>query len=109
MVSKPDFLDLCEHWRVRASEFPDKSFADVHDGKVWKEFESEQYNHYLQFQGNLLLSRNVNWFQPFSHTQYSVGAVDLVMLKFANEERYEMENIILAGNMPRPEEPKLNS
>ena len=107
MVSKPDFLNLCEHWRVRASQVPEDMYADVYDGKVWKEFQSEQYNHYLNFPGNLLLSLNVDWFQPFSHTQYSVGVIYLVVLNLPREERYKMENIILVGIIPGPKEPKL--
>lgn len=108
MVSKPGFLDVCERWRGRASKVPDDTFADIYDGKVWKEFESERYSHYLKFPGNLLLSLNVDWFQPFSHAQYSVGAIYLVVLNLPREQRHRMENIILVGIIPGPTEPKLN-
>ena len=107
MVSKPDFLAKCEFWRGRAGKVPDNTFADIYDGKIWKEFESERYNHYLQFPGNLLLSLNVDWFQPFSRTRYSVGTIYLVVLNLPREERYKMENVILVGIIPGPKEPKL--
>ena len=107
MVSKPDFLAKCEFWRGRASKVPDNTFADIYDGKIWKEFESERYNHYLQFPGNLLLSLNVDWFQPFSRTRYSVGAIYLVVLNLPREDRYKMENVVLVGIIPGPKEPKL--
>lgn len=107
MVSNPQFLEKCELWRKRSQAIPSDLLADVYDGDVWKNFNTEEYGTFLRFPGNLLLSLNVDWFQPFTHTQYSVGAMYLVVLNLPREERYRLENIILVGVIPGPKEPKL--
>ena len=44
---------------------------------------------------NFALSTNIDWFQPFKHSTYSMGAMP-------REERYSSENIILTGVIPGP-------
>ena len=51
---------------------------------------------------------NVDWFQPFKHTSYSVGAIYVVILNLPRAERFKEENVLLLGLMPGPKEPKLN-
>lgn len=50
---------------------------------------------------------NVDWFKPFSHTTYSLGAIYLVLLNLPREERCKVENILLVGLIPGPREPPL--
>ena len=106
LVSDPQFLNLCEHWRNR-HDVPDNILADVYDARVWKEFSTDKYKNYFKNPGNLLLSINVDWFQPFVHTNYAVGALYLVILNLPREVRYKIENIILVGVIPGPKEPHL--
>ena len=40
---------------------------------------------------------NVDWFNPFKRSQYSVGAIHLVILNFPRSEQFRRENLILAG------------
>ena len=62
----------------------------------------------LQWQKNNILRSercygvmlNVDWFQPFKHTSYLVGAIYLAILNLPREERYKRENIILLGLIP---------
>ena len=54
-----------------------------------------------------LLMLNVDWFQPFSHIQYSVGAIYVVIQNLPHHKRFLEENIILVGVIPGPSEPKL--
>jgi len=49
----------------------------VCDGSVWKDFSSDKYINFLRTPGNLLLSMNTDWFQPYSKTIYSVGVIYL--------------------------------
>ncbi len=46
---------------------------------------------------------NMDFFQP---TTYSVGAIYLTVM---NSIRYKSENVILAGLIPGPDEPEMNS
>lgn len=43
---------------------------------------------------------NVDWFQPFKYSNYSVGAVYLSILNLPREERFKRNNIILVGIIP---------
>ena len=54
---------------------------------------------------NLGLMLNIDWFQPFTHTQYSVGVMYLVILNLPRSIRFKSENIIIAGVIPGPKEP----
>lgn len=107
LVSNPEFLTLCDHWRNGRQEVPDGVLADIYDGSVWKDFNSNKYNNYLKTPGNLLLGCNVDWFQPFVRTVYSVGVLYLVVLNLPRNVRYKVENVIIVGIIPGPKEPKL--
>lgn len=107
MVSRPGFEDLCEKWRDR--NIPEGKQEDVMDGKVWKEFNGEKYNFFTQERCYGLML-NVDWFRPFKHVQYSVGAVYLTILNLPKPERYKRKNVILAGIIPHMgSEPKTNT
>lgn len=47
---------------------------------------------------------NVDWFNPYKHTQYSAGAIYLVVMNLPRKLRYKFENILLPG----PKEPALH-
>ena len=54
---------------------------------------------------NYALHLNVDWFQPFTHTQHSEGAIYLSVLNLPRQERFLKENVILAGVIPGPKDP----
>ena len=66
LVSRPGFLDLCEHWRERSLKVPVNTLADVYEGQVWHDFNSQKYDNFLQCPGNLLLSLNFDFFHELS-------------------------------------------
>ena len=55
-----------------------------------------------------LLTLNIDWFQPFTHIEYSIGAIYLAIKNLPRNERFKEENIILARVLPGPSEPKLS-
>ena len=99
-LARRDLLNDCEHWRHRNP--PADTFSDVYDGNIWKEFSD-----FVSVPFSLLLCLNVDWFQPFKHLTYSVGAVYLSILNLPRHKRNKMENIILVGIIPGPREPHL--
>ena len=50
----------------------------------------------------------MDFFQPFTHTTYSVGVIYCVILNLPRELRYKFENMIVISIIPGPHEPKLN-
>lgn len=63
-------------------------------------------NHfYILCPGNLCLMLNIDWFNPYDDTEYSVGAIYLVVQNLPRSEHFKVENIILIGLIPGPTEP----
>ena len=90
LLTRPGFLEKCESWRNRKPTA--NSMADVFDGKVWKEFLDSDGNAFFSTAGNLGVTLNVDWFQPYKHTNHSCGVIYLVLMNLPREERFKPEN-----------------
>ena len=74
LLNRPNLLKLCECWKTLAST-SDK-LCDVYDGQMWHKFMyDDKGNPFLLAPNNFLLQLNCDWFQPFKHTQHSVGVL----------------------------------
>ena len=51
---------------------------------------------------------NIDWFQPYKHVAYSVGAIYVTNLNLPRQLRYRRENILVVGIIPGPHEPKVH-
>ena len=80
--------------------------GDVYDGNLWKDLQTIQNRPFLSLPNNLCMALNVDWFNPYNETQFSVGAIYLVILNLPRFEHYKEENVILVGMIPGPKEPK---
>ena len=45
-------------------------FMDVYDGQIWKDFLAPGGVNFFAEPYNLGLMLNIDWFQPYEHTQY---------------------------------------
>ena len=107
LLERPSFYHKCELWRTRSAS---EELRDVYDGNIWHEFHCVDGKPFLSEQGNLGLIMNFDFFQPYDHVQYSLGAIYISVLNLPREERYKQENTILVGLVPGPTEPDtLNS
>ena len=77
-----------------------------YDGNVWKELQDIDGIPFLSIPHNYCFTMNVDWFNPYDRTEYSVGAIYLVIQNLPRSERYKFENVILVGMIPGPKEPK---
>ena len=73
MIGKTDFITKCEKWRERVTL--EGMYQDVYDGQVWRDFMTIDGVPFLASPFNFALQLNVDWFQPFKHTQHSEGAM----------------------------------
>ena len=105
LLVRPEFADSCQHWKSRNVN---STFDDVYDGKIWKEFQVVGGKDFLASTETLSLGLmiNVDWFQPYKHTTYSVGAIYLTVMNLPRSLRYKRQNVILVGILPGPSEPK---
>ena len=96
------FIECCELW-WRRSNFRESGYlADIYDGDIWS-----KYRTFLDAPNNYLLTLNIDWFSPFVHGRYSVGAIYLTIQNLPVSIRNKPENIILVGLIPGPNEPQL--
>ena len=108
LAKKKGFLEKCDKWRSRSKQFSQDLMGDIFDGKLWNDFMFIDGRPFLATPNNLCFSINVDWFRVYEHSQYSAGPIYLAILNLPRNERYKEENIILAGIIPGPKEPKLN-
>lgn len=103
LLLHPSFYQDCEEWRVRRVE--QGILSDIFDGQIWKEFQHYNEVSFLSQPFSYAFMINVDWFQPFKHTPYSVGAIYLTVMNLPRHLRYKRQNIILVGIIPGPHEP----
>lgn len=108
LITNPNFLENCEKWRDRSAQLPENVLGDCFEGKVWQEFQYVDGEPFLAASNNFGLMLNVDWFQPTLHGSGSIGVIYLVIMNLPREERFKPENLIVAGIIPGPKEPKLH-
>lgn len=110
LLLRAKFASNCEIWKTEKhhQEARSEVIKDIYDGNIWKEFRVYRGSAFLDLPYSLAFILNVDWFQPFSHTQYSVGVIYLTILNLPCHIRYKRENVILIGVIPGPHEPEYN-
>ena len=83
-------------------------FCDVYDGKVWRDFQFYNGRPFLCEEGNFAAMMNMDFFQPYKHVKYSMGAIYITILNLPRGSRSKQENTILVGLIPGPHEPRLD-
>ena len=106
MSKRQGFLEKCDLWRSRTCT--KDLMGDIYDGRIWNDLMMIDGRPFLALPNNLCLSLNVDWFRVYDDSLYSVGPIYAVILNLPRSERYKEENVILAGIIPGPKEPKLN-
>lgn len=104
LLRRPVFLEKCQHWVSRHS-IPN-TMPDVYDGQVWKDFLDYDGEPFLRDHATLGLMMNMDFFQPFKHVNYSLGAIYLTVLNLPRAVRNKPENVILVWLIPGPHEPE---
>ncbi|CAG2220276.1 unnamed protein product [Mytilus edulis] len=106
-VKRNNFEDLCEQWRTR--ETKEGIMYDIYDGRIWHEFNGIKHEFFTN-EGNYGCILNVDWFQPYEHSIYSVGAIYLAFCNLPRIQRFRRENMLLIGVIPDMRvEPKTNT
>ena len=106
LLLRQEFVLNSSLWKNYDETGSSKSIQDIYDGQVWKEFRQYKGNSFLDQEFSFAFILNVDWFQPYTHTQTSIGVIYLTVLNLPRYLRYKCENIILVGIIPGPNEPK---
>lgn len=107
LLVRPGFYESCHQWKLQSEE-SDGKLLDVYHGRIWKEFFTLSGQPFLSTTSTLALMLNVDWFQPFKHTTYSVGAIYLSIMNLPRSLRFRSENMILVSIISGPSEPKID-
>ena len=76
LYNKKGFEESCRKWAVRPNN--NHELSDIYDGRIWKEFKDPNEDRLFQHDvsdSNLGIMLNLDWFQPFDNSQYSVGVI----------------------------------
>ena len=102
LLLPPGFAELYQQWILRTAP---ATFQDVYDGKIWKDFQVIDGAPFLSSVDTLLMI-NVDRFQPFKHSVYSVGVIYLTLMNLPRFIQFKRYNVIFVGILPGPSEPK---
>jgi len=105
LLNRKSFRDLL-FTKVAYSE--NEHYCDISDGRIWKELLDKDGRLYFEDKRNLGVMINLDWFNPYSNSEYSLGAIYLTILNLPREYRHLWEYTILVGVIPGPKEPSLN-
>ncbi|GBC16020.2 hypothetical protein GLOIN_2v1849215 [Rhizophagus irregularis DAOM 181602=DAOM 197198] len=102
LYQRPDFENMLKLSRTQRNE--NNIYSDIYDGKVWKNFPFDGSTFFTTetTTTHLGLLLNLDWFQPFSYTQHSTGAIYVSICNLPRSERNKPKNIIYLGFLPGP-------
>ena len=105
LLQDPVILKKCDDWKSRCTS--EGVFSDVYDGNIWKDFLIVNNSPFLLGEYTYGLMLNVDWYQPYKHSTYSIGVMYLVVMNLPRSDRYRRKNLIVVGIIPGPTEPSV--
>jgi len=110
LYNKKGFERSCREWANRPIN--NRKLSDIYDGRIWKEFkdpcDDQLFFRHDVSDSHLGIMLNLDWFQPFDNSQYSVGVIYGVICNLPRSERFKAPNIITLVVILGPNEPKLH-
>jgi hypothetical protein len=106
---RKNFEMSCRKWAERKNET--EALFDIYDGMIWKDFRDENMEPFFTKEfadTHIGLMLNMDWFQPFLNSQYSVGVIYAVICNLPRSERFKPYNILTLAVLPGPKEPSLH-
>lgn len=97
---------LKERFNNKRPQPPPNFTSDVQQGSVFTKFslKNDGFPFVEESPYNLLLQLNLDWFNPFDYSSYSVGGIWLSILNLPHKERLQRKNTILSSILPGPKE-----
>ncbi|GES86822.1 hypothetical protein GLOIN_2v1776801 [Rhizophagus clarus] len=104
--NRKNFEMSCRKWSERKNGT--EALFDIYDGRVWKSFTDDDGALFFTKKfadTHIRLMLNMDWFQPFVNSQYSVGVIYAVFCNLPRNERFKPHNILTLAVMPGLKEP----
>ncbi|GBC32907.2 hypothetical protein GLOIN_2v1775288 [Rhizophagus irregularis DAOM 181602=DAOM 197198] len=112
LYRRPHFEWLLRHWSNRR-QF-DNILTDIYDGQIWKTLRETDDENSAKFfrpevaDSHLGLMINLDWFQPYDGTFYSIGVIYAAVCNLPCDIRFKRENLLVFGLLPGPNEVSLH-
>ena len=106
---RKNFEVACRKWAERRNET--EALFDIYDGNIWKNFKDEHGELFFTKEcadTHIGMMLNMDWFQPFVNSQYSVGVIYAVICNLPRNERFKPYNTLTLAVIPSPKELKLH-
>ena len=103
LLKRPGFKDVLHKGPVCSQA---EEMTDVCDGEVYKTFCDDNGLPFFREKRNIGLMLNVDWFNPFKNSEYSLGVIYSMLLNLPRNVRFKWDNVIIMGIIPGPKEPK---
>ena len=97
---RPGFAEACEELRER--QVAENTLAHVYDSRIWKQSQYVNGAPFVAGERSYAFMLNVDWFQPFNHTPYSVRVTYMVLLNLPRNQRFLKKNLFVVGIIPGP-------
>ena len=107
---RKDFEMSCRKWAAERENDTEALF-NIYDGMIWKSFTGDNDKPFFNKEyadSHIGLMLNMDWFQPYINSQYSVGVIYAVICNLPRSERFKPGNILTLAVIPGPKEPKLH-
>jgi len=88
LFQKSGFEEACRRWIYRPSK---NQLSDIYNGRIWKSFSDDEGVPFFRLEtanSHIGLMINLDWFQPFESSQYSVGVIYAVICNLPRKERF---------------------
>ncbi|GBC01170.1 hypothetical protein RclHR1_40950001 [Rhizophagus clarus] len=85
-----------------------EALFDIYDGRVWKSFTDDDGVLFFTKEfadTHIRLMLNMDWFQPFVNSQYSVSMIYAIFCNLPRNERFKSYNILTLAVIPSLKEP----
>ena len=104
LYQRPGFENMLKSSEIQRERH--NIYSDIYDGRVWKTFPFDGNTFFTMKTAttHLGLLINLDWFQPFTYTQHSTGAIYASICNLPRSERNKPENIMYLGFLPEPKE-----
>jgi hypothetical protein len=106
LLNRSGMENKLRHWTRR--NCPDKVLADIFDGRFIKDFRlvpgRKRFFRKKHAASRLPILINLDWFQPYERSVYSVGVIYGVVCSLPREERFRPQNTLVLGLLPGPRE-----
>ena len=112
MYRQPYFEINLRPWANR--QHFDNIITDIYDGQVWQTLKESSEDDSPKFfrdevaDSHLGLMLNLDWFQPYDGTVYSIGVIYAAICNLPRDIRFKRENLLTLGLLPGPSEVSLH-